>query len=99
MQNPLANFWNRLSNQPRALREALLLLLTLLVGATLMPLLIWAAGRAALGPYANGGFLALWKDYFSGIASGSEANCIVLLAPYAIICALRLLRFGLRSAA
>jgi hypothetical protein len=64
----------------------------LLLGATLMPLAVWVAGSASLGPYVNGGLGALFADYFRGLASGSLAAWIVLAGPYLLVALLRLTR-------
>lgn len=72
-------------------REALYALLALLAGVLLLPLLVWSAGRLALGTYANGGPFALLADFARGLAQGSMPYWIVALAPYAAFIALRVL--------
>ena len=67
---------------PGLLREGLLALLCLLVGILVMPCLIFAVGRASLGPYEHGGVFALWRDFVVGLARGSEAFWFVALGPY-----------------
>lgn len=81
-----------------------MLALALLVGAIVMPLLIWSAGSLVLGPYARdpagtrtGGPFALLADFFHGLGSGSLGYWIVLLGPYVTYLALRLGRHLLRS--
>jgi hypothetical protein len=73
------------------LRELLLAALCLVVGLVVMPCLIFAVGRATLGPYEHGGVFALWHDFLLGLSHGSEAFWFVALAPYLLLCVLRLL--------
>jgi hypothetical protein len=75
-----------------ARRELAIALAGLLLGALVMPLLVWAAGMLALGPYGNGGLGALFADFFRGLATGSSACWIVLAGPYLVISLVRLLR-------
>ncbi len=75
-----------------ARRELAIAAACLLAGALPMPLLVWIAGTATLGPYANGAFGALLSDFFRGLGSGSLAAWIVLAGPYALVAVLRLLR-------
>ena len=77
-------------DRPR--RELAIALAGLLLGALLMPLLVWVAGTVTLGAYANGGLWALFTDFFRGRAEGSLAAWIVLACPYALISLVRLLR-------
>jgi hypothetical protein len=78
---------------PRTLlRELLLGALCLILGVVVMPCLIFAMGRASLGPYEHGGVFALWRDFLLGLSHGSEAFWFVALAPYLLLCVLRLLR-------
>ena len=67
-----------------------------LLGLLVMPLAIWLAGLATLGPYANGGFWALLGDFLRGLAEGSLACWIVLAGPYLFITLFRLLRLALQ---
>lgn len=73
------------------LRELLLAALCLILGLVVMPCLIFAVGRASLGPYEHGGVFALWRDFLIGLSHGSEAFWFVALAPYLLLCVLRLL--------
>jgi hypothetical protein len=78
---------------PRTLlRELILAGLCLLLGVVVMPCLIFAIGRASLGPYEHGGVFALWRDFLQGLGHGSEAFWFVALCPYLLLCVLRLLR-------
>jgi hypothetical protein len=74
------------------LRELLLAGLCLVLGLVVMPCLIFAVGRTSLGPYEHGGVFALWRDFLIGLSHGSEAFWFVALAPYLLLCVLRLLR-------
>ncbi len=80
----------------RPKRELAFGLGALVLGLLLMPLLLWAAGMLALGPYANGGFLALLQDYLRGLGEGSQACWLVLAGPYLLLSLGRLLRLALQ---
>jgi hypothetical protein len=87
--NPFARLRERLRSLPRAQGEMILAALALLAGAVLMPLLVWAAGRIALGNYGNGGPLALLGDFMRGLGQGSLPFWIVAAAPYVVLLAVR----------
>jgi hypothetical protein len=70
-------------------REVLTALACLLVGVLVMPCLIFAVGRNALGPYAHGSVLSLWHDFLRGLASGSQAFWFIALGPYLLLMLLR----------
>jgi hypothetical protein len=74
------------------LRELLLAGLALVFGVLVMPCVIFAVGRASLGPYEHGGVFALWRDFLAGLAHGSQAFWFVAVAPYLLLCVLRLAR-------
>jgi hypothetical protein len=81
----------RLPQGPRG--ELQLALGCLLVGAVLVPCLIWVVGRATLGAYTHGSMLALLGDFYVGLAHGSRPFWAVVLGPYIMLQAARL---GLR---
>jgi len=87
------HYWRRYRRTHGMTRELLTLALCLALGLTVMPLLIWIAGKAELGPYGNGGLGALLGDYYSALATGSLAFWLVALGPYAAVWLLRGLRF------
>ena len=87
------HYWRRYRRTHGMTRELLTLALCLALGLTVMPLLIWIAGKAELGPYGNGGLGALLGDYYSALATGSLAFWLVVLGPYAAVWLLRGLRF------
>jgi hypothetical protein len=70
-------------------RELLAAAICLALGVILMPCLIFAAGRLALGPYARGNLFALWHDYLLGLGSGSHACWFIALGPYVLLWLLR----------
>ena len=78
-------------------REARVLLGALIFGAVGLPLLVWLSGRTLLGPYANGGMFAILGDFFTLLYAGSFSAWILLLAPYALLSALRLTAWGVRQ--
>lgn len=61
----------------------------LVVGLFVAPPLIWLTGRALFGPYANGGLLSLWGDFFGELARGAQSAWIVALAPCALLAVTR----------
>jgi hypothetical protein len=86
----------------RGRRELMILVILLACGLFLIPLLIWAVGRGALGPYTDGGPFALLVDFFNGLRSGSLVYWCVALGPYVLVMILRgcwkLLRSSERAA-
>lgn len=72
-----------------ARRELTIFVILLATGLFLMPLLIWAIGRAALGPYTDGGPFALLVDFFNGLKSGSPVYWCVAVGPYVLVMILR----------
>jgi hypothetical protein len=70
-------------------RELLIAAVCLIVGALVMPCLIFACGRLVLGPYAHGDLFALWRDFLLGLRSGSQACWFIVLGPYALLWLLR----------
>ena len=66
-------------------REAIVAGGALLFGLVAMPLLIWSAGRLALGTYAHGGIFSILADFTRGLAAGEVAFWIVLIGPYALL--------------
>ena len=82
---------------PRRLRRELTLLGGALgVGVLVIPLLIWVAGHATLGPYTHGdsgagyGPLTLYRDYLSGLGQGWIMYWLVATGPLAVLVATRL---------
>lgn len=80
------------------MREALIFMAAFLFGLVILPMLIYAAGQLALGPYAHGGASWLMSDFFAGLASGSLAFWTAALGPYVFLMMgrglLRLIRRG-----
>jgi hypothetical protein len=92
----LLKFWRRYRQTSGAQHELISFGLCLAIGLIVMPILIWLIGSSRLGPYANGGLLALWRDYVVGLAHGSLAFWLVALGPYAALWILRGARYWLR---
>lgn len=84
------------SNEPRTRREAALFGGALALGLLVIPLFIWLLGRRALGPYTHGdsphglGPVALYGDYFSGLAHGWLGYWTVALGPALLLLLVRL---------
>jgi hypothetical protein len=92
----LLQYWRDYRSSRGARRELLTILLCLVMGLTAMPVLIWAAGSWKLGPYANGGLLALERDFYAALSHGSLVFWLVALGPYAAVWLLRGLRLPFR---
>jgi hypothetical protein len=91
----LRQFWRFYRRSSGAKHEFVALCLGLAVGLAVLPLLIWLVGKATLGPYTNGGLLALWRDFFVALAQGSLAYWLVALGPYLALWVLRIARVSL----
>ena len=89
--------WRRFRGTRGLKREALTLLLSLLLGVILMPLLIWLVGSHMLGAYANGSVLAFGRDFLAALFKGSLPYVAVALGPYLAVWGWRALRAGLRA--
>lgn len=82
--------------ETRTRRELSLLGGALALGVLVIPLLIWLVGQRTLGPYTRGdnpsglGPLALYADYFSGLAHGWLGYWAVALGPALLLLAARL---------
>jgi len=77
-------------SRPRFAIELAIAGVALVIGLVGMPLLVWVAGRAVIGPYVNGGAGALMSDYFRGLATGSPACWVLVAGPYALLWFMRL---------
>jgi len=77
-------------------REAVLFGGALALGLLVIPLFIWIVGHRTLGPYTHGdlprglGPLALYGDYFSGLAHGWLGYWVVALGPAVLLLLARL---------
>jgi hypothetical protein len=85
----LQRLWDYCRGANGLAREFLLLAVCLGVGLLVMPCLIFAVGRIALGPYARGSVFALWRDFMVGLASGSQSVWFIVLGPYLLVWLLR----------
>lgn len=87
---PLARIRRLFYVQSRIGRELIILGVALLMGAVVVPLLIWVVGNRILGPYTHGtnphaGPMALLGDYYEGLSRGWLSYWIVALGPLVII--------------
>ncbi len=89
MNEQLRRFWDFRRSATGVSRELLTLAACLGIGVVVMPCLIFAAGRIALGPYAHGSLFALWHDFIAGLISGSQAEWFVAVGPYLFVWLLR----------
>lgn len=77
--------------ETRTRREMVLFGGALVLGLLVIPLLIWLVGHRTLGPYTRGddphglGPLALYGDYFSGLAHGWLGYWTVALGPAVLL--------------
>jgi hypothetical protein len=70
-------------------REALRTGVAILAGVVVVPALVWMVGNQLLGKYPNGGLLALWEDFFVGLAHGGVAYWLIAIGPYLFLWLLR----------
>jgi hypothetical protein len=71
----------------------------LLLGITLMPVLIFYAGVAALGRFDGATLGHLYSSLFEGLKEASIASWVVFLGPYGLYLLLRALRSWWRASA
>ena len=95
MATPM-DYWRRYQRTRGMTRELWALGICLAAGLLVMPPLIYAIGSAKLGPYANGGLGALWRDYLVALLHGSLAFWLVALGPYALLWLQRSVRYARR---
>jgi hypothetical protein len=89
VNDQLTRFWDFRSGTRGLWRELLTIVACIGIGVIVMPCLIFAVGRIALGPYAHGSVFALWRDFMIGLVSGSQAVWFIALGPYLIVWLLR----------
>jgi hypothetical protein len=71
----------------------------LVLGVTLMPVLIFYAGVAALGRFDGASLGRLYASLFEGLREASIASWVVLLGPYGLYLLFRVLRAWWRASA
>ena len=71
----------------------------LLAGVTLMPVLIFYAGVAALGRFDGASLGRLYSSLFEGLREASIASWVVFLGPYGLYLLFRALRAWWRASA
>jgi hypothetical protein len=89
VNDQLRRLWDRCRGARGVWRELLMIAACIGIGVIVMPCLIFAVGRAALGPYAHGSIFALWHDFMIGLVSGSQAVWFIVLGPYLLVWLLR----------
>ena len=92
----LLNVWKRYRSSRGLRRELWALAICLTLGLLGLPVLIWLVGSWKLGPYANGGLAAFWRDDLGALSKGSIAFWLVALGPYAALWLFRGVRFAFR---
>lgn len=73
-------------------------LAALAFGIFVMPFVIHAVGREALGEYANGGGADLLRDFLGALGRGARAFWAVALGPYIFLMIGRFVVHASRSA-
>jgi len=71
----------------------------LLAGVTLLPVLIFYAGVAALGRFDGASLGRLYSSLFEGLREASIASWVVFLGPYGLYLLFRALRAWWRASA
>ena len=95
----IRNSLNRLGVAGPWATELALAALGLLIGAAVMPVLIFYVGAAALGRYEGASVGNLFHSLFTGLGQGSIASWVVLLGPYGLYLLFKGLRAGWRAGA
>jgi hypothetical protein len=85
VNDQLRRLWELCRGARGLWRELLMIAACIGIGVIVMPCLIFAVGRAALGPYAHGSLFALWHDFMIGLVSGSQAVWFIVLGPYLLV--------------
>ena len=95
--NTLTRHWRNFRTTRGWKREALTLLLCLLLGLLIGPALLYLVAQPVLGPYANGGYLRLMGDLFRALAVGSLPFWLFVLGPYGAVWVWRIWRWSWRA--
>lgn len=69
----------------RIQRDSAWLLAALLFAAAALPLLVYYTGLYTLGPYAHGGPLQFFRDYYADLARLRPAPWVLLLGPVTLV--------------
>jgi hypothetical protein len=78
--------WLALSIDPmRIRRDSAWLLAALLFAAAALPLLVYFTGLQTFGPYAHGGPLDFFRDYYADLARLRPAAWLLLLGPVIMV--------------
>ena len=85
MNDQLRRFWGFGGGARGLWRELLMIAACIGIGVIVMPCLIFAVGRIALGPYAHGSVFALWRDFMIGLVSGSQAVWFIVLGSFVML--------------
>jgi hypothetical protein len=91
----LRQFWRHYRRTSGAKHELLALGLCLGLGVVVVPAVVWIVGSWKLGPYANGGPWALWRDFIVALFHGSVPYWLVALGPYFGLWLLRAARIAI----
>ena len=86
-----------LQKHPRLRRELYILGGALATGLIVMPVCVYVVGTLTLGPYASGGWVALFADLFKGLVRGWWVTWGIVLGPYALIAFVRGVRLIYRK--
>ncbi len=74
-----------IEDSSRWIRELKIAVGLLVIGALLLPLLIFLCGVTFLGRYDGASLAKTYATVFVGLGSGSIASWVVVLGPYALI--------------
>lgn len=78
-------------------REFALALILLFLGSAAMPMLIFYTGANVLGRYEGASLPGFYSSIFDGLQKGTASAWIVVLGPYGLYIAFRLLAAGWRA--
>jgi hypothetical protein len=88
-------FWSAVSQMTKTrpwTMELAAAVVALLIGAALMPVLIFYSGVAALGRYEGASLGRVYSSMFAGLSQASIASWVVLLGPYGLYVLFKALR-------
>ncbi len=79
-------------------REALIVIVLLIAGLSLLPMAIWLVGSSVFGAYGGNGFGGFYADLARRLASGSSVAWFLVLSPLLGIVVLRVTLLAFRLA-
>jgi hypothetical protein len=89
--------WRQFRQMRGLPREAVTILLCLLLGLAVMPIAVYVVGQRLFGPYVDGGYGAYLLGLIRSMAQLSLAHWLFALGPYGAVWLWRIWRWGWRE--